>query len=98
MSKLKQKIQSARARGVYVFKLPSHVNRVRNLIERETRGRMSTRKSLINQKEWAVYVEGEFYPRINLTKREAANLAYAISISKKIEIEISGTFRALEVF
>jgi hypothetical protein len=40
-------------------------------------------------KPWAVYVEGEWEPRYDLTHREAVNLAYAISISKKIELEVT---------
>lgn len=38
---------------------------------------------------WCVYVDGEWCPRGYMTKREAINLAYAISISKKIELIIT---------
>jgi beta-xylosidase len=37
---------------------------------------------------WCVYVDGEWAPRGYMTKREAINLAYAISISKKVEVKV----------
>ena len=37
---------------------------------------------------WMVYIDGEWTPRGFMTKREAINLAYAISISKKIEVRV----------
>lgn len=89
MSRLKNKIQTARNRGVYVFKLPAHLVRVRRAVEAETKGRMTTRSVSMKRDEWAVYVEGEWSPRIGLSKREAVNLAYAISLSKKVEIEVT---------
>lgn len=95
MSKLQQKIQAARRKGVYVFKLPAHLNKVRKAVENETFGRMTTREVIVNQKEWAVYVEGEWCPRIGLTKREAVNLAYEISVSKNVEITVTFGYREL---
>lgn len=43
------------------------------------------------KRKWGVYVEGEFYPRCGFTKREAVNLAYAISISENVDLAISRT-------
>lgn len=40
-------------------------------------------------KPWCVYVEGEFAPRGYMTRRDAVNLAYAISISKKHKLEVT---------
>lgn len=40
-------------------------------------------------KTWAVYVEGEWEPRYDRTHREAVNLAYAASISKKYKLEVT---------
>ena len=37
----------------------------------------------------SVYVDEEWAPRGYMTKREAINLAYAISISKNIKLEVS---------
>jgi hypothetical protein len=38
---------------------------------------------------WCVYVEGEWAPRGYMTKRQAVNLAYAISISKDSYLEVT---------
>ena len=84
MSKLKQKIQKARDRGVYVFKWSSYVDR-----QPEDTYWAGDVDNASLQKDWAIYVEGEWYPRVGLTKREAANLAYAISISKAVELEVT---------
>lgn len=43
------------------------------------------------KRKWCVYAEGEFYPRCGFTKREAANLAYAISIAQNVELTIERT-------
>ena len=43
----------------------------------------------VGKRKWCVFAEGEFYPRTGLTRREAVNLAYAISISKTVEITIT---------
>lgn len=96
MNSVKRKIQSARNRGVYVFKMPAHLHRVRVAVERATHGRYTTRQAEVQEKAWAVYVEGEWYPRIGLSKREAANLAYAISVSKNVELEV--TFSAIKPY
>lgn len=85
MSKLQQKIQRARSKGVYVFKWPSYK-------ERRRAGDTTWVEDgidLSNGRIWAVYAEGEFYPRVGFTKREAVNLAYAISIAKQVEIEVT---------
>lgn len=42
----------------------------------------------VDDKPWCVYIEGEFAPRGYMTKREAIHLAYAISIAKKIELNV----------
>lgn len=93
MGKLQQKIQAARRRGVYVFKLPASVKRSRKaaaLAASLVAGSVyAENNKTLPVKGWAVFVEGEWYPRMNLTKREAVNLAYAISISKKVEIKVT---------
>ena len=38
---------------------------------------------------WCVGVAGELTPRGYMTKREAINLAYAISISKSVKLEVT---------
>lgn len=43
----------------------------------------------VDGKPWFVYVEGEFGPRGYMTRRDAVNLAYAISISEEIELEVT---------
>ena len=65
MSKVQRKIQFARKRHVWVFRLPPDL-----------------RKS--SKVSWGVYVESEWDPRGPMTKREAKNLAYSISIAKKL--------------
>lgn len=90
MSNLQRKMQYAREKGVYVFKLPAHIRRVRRAVEEETSGRMTTRMvKITDTKEWAVYVEGEWSPRISLTKREAVALAYSLSNAPKPKLEIN---------
>lgn len=83
MSKLSLKIQKARSRGVHVFKWSGYVERQPK--DAVWAGDVDNTKL---EKDWAIYVEGEWYPRVGLTKREAANLAYAISISKKLKLEV----------
>lgn len=39
--------------------------------------------------DYAVLVLTEWYPRIGFSKREAANLAYSISISKRQKLEVT---------
>lgn len=84
MSKLKQKIQKARERKVYVFRWSSYAGRQPE--DTYWAGDAGNGKL---QKDWAIYAEGEWYPRVGLTKREAANLAYAISVSKKVKLEVT---------
>jgi hypothetical protein len=69
-SKTQRKIQFARERQVFVFRLP------RDWWE-------SSKKS------WGVYAEGEWSPRGPMTRRAAKNLAYAISVSKKVELIVT---------
>ena len=40
-------------------------------------------------KPWMVYVDGAWLPSEFMTKREAIHLAYALSISKKVELEVT---------
>jgi len=86
MSKLSQKIAKAHKRGVHVFKWPAYVGR-------QPDGTVWAgdidNEQLTGKKVWAVYAEGEWYPRVGFTKREAANVAYATSISKKIKLEVT---------
>ena len=42
-----------------------------------------------NTRDWTVYIEGEFSPRGPMTKRQAKNLAYAISVSKQIKLIVT---------
>lgn len=42
-----------------------------------------------NRISWGVFVDDEWDFRGPMTKREAKNLAYAISISKHIKLEVS---------
>lgn len=69
-SKMQQRIQHARDREVFVFRVPPEL-RVNNRIS------------------WTVYVNGEWSYRGCMTKREAKNLAYAISISKKTVLTVT---------
>ena len=42
-----------------------------------------------NSKDWTIYVEGEFSTRHPMSKRQAKNLAYAISISKQLKLVVT---------
>lgn len=100
MAKLQQKIQAARRKGVYVFRLPASVQRARKAAVMAAHlvagSEFAENNKDLPAKGWAVYVEGEWYPRMNLTKREAVNLAYAISISKKVEIKVTYTYKEVD--
>lgn len=63
-SKTQHKIQFARERGVYVFRVK-------------------------NSNDWTVYVQDEWTPRGIMSKRAAKNLAYAISVSRKVDLEVT---------
>jgi hypothetical protein len=84
VSKLKRKVQFARERGVHVFRWSSYAGRQPE--DTVWAGDVGNGKL---QKDWAIYAEGEWYPRVGLTKREAVNLAYAISIAKKLKLEVT---------
>lgn len=43
----------------------------------------------VDDKPWYIYIEGEWTTRGYFTKRQAVNLAYAISVSKKLELEVT---------
>lgn len=83
MSEVQRKIQFARKRGVFVFRWPAFYKQAwdgvyiyRRAFNREEKG------------PWAVYVDGEWAPRVGYTKRDAVNLAYAIAVSKKFKIKV----------
>lgn len=70
VSRVQQKIQSARERDVWVFRMP--------------------RDWWVSSKvSWGVYASGEFTPRGPMTRRAAKNLAYAISVAKKVELIVT---------
>lgn len=54
-----------------------------------SKGCYAFKAHFVDYKPWCVYVEGEFGPRGYMTKREAINLAYAISLSKKVRLVVS---------
>lgn len=70
MSKVQQRIQHARERGCFVFRLPRE-------------------QWVTNRISWTVYVDGEHSPRGPMTRRTAKNLAYAISVSKHLKLEVT---------
>lgn len=84
MSKVQRKIQFARDRGVYVFRWPA-------FYERAKRGIFTYRLRKFGESfgEWAVYSDGEWSPRVGFSKREAANLAYAIAIARKYRFKVT---------
>lgn len=70
VSRVQQKIQKARERDVFVFRLP--------------RDHWES-----NRLSWGLYAEGEWSFRGPMSHRAAKNLAYAISISKKVELVVT---------
>lgn len=69
-SKMQQRIQHARDRDVWVFKLPRQLWKSR----REC---------------YSVYAEGAWTHSTPMTHRQAKNLAYSISIAKKVTLEVT---------
>lgn len=53
-----------------------------------SKGCYAFKAHFVDDKPWCVYVDGEFGPRGYMTKRQAIHLAYAISVSKKLKLEI----------
>lgn len=92
MSKVNRKIQRARERGVYVFHWNKFMGTCGWIVSpygkkyHEQRAHLHiTQLTLDNPRgtgQYAIYVEGEVYPMTGLTKRQAANLAFAISAKK----------------
>lgn len=99
MSRVQQKIQSARERGVYVFHWAKFVDTGGWIISvhgkkyHKQRSHVYVSQLTVDNPEgtgqYAVYVEGEAYPRTGMTKRQAANLAYAISVAKSPQLTIT---------
>ena len=99
MSKVSQKIQRARERGVYVFHWVKFVDTGGWIISvhgkkyhKQRSHVYVTQLTVANPEgtgQYAVYVEGEDYPRTGLTKRQAVNLAYAISVAKSPQLTIT---------
>lgn len=54
-----------------------------------SKGCYAYRAHWVDGKPWCVYVESEFGPRGYMTRRDAVNLAYAISISKDSYLEVT---------
>lgn len=50
------------------------------------KGCYAFKANFVDDKPWCVYIEGEWSPRGYMTKREAINLAYAISVAKKVKL------------
>jgi hypothetical protein len=64
-------------------KLKQKIQKARN------KGCYAYRAHWVDDKPWCVYIEGEFGPRGYMTRRQAVNLAYAISVSKQHELEVT---------
>lgn len=54
-----------------------------------SKGCFAFKAHFVDDKPWCVYIDGEYGPRGYMTKREAINLAYAISIFKHSELPLT---------
>lgn len=85
MSQMQRKIQFARERGAYVFRMSEFFAKWQNHRKPHI-FTYTLRDNKINRGEWAVYVDGWWSPEAGLTKREAVNLAYAAAIARRPKV------------